>query len=335
MITLITQWSIGFSLISCLLLGCVYGWVYEAVEKTALSKLACAAMLGSIGVLQLWHGWALATGASLFEAKTYLAILYFSTIAFFAFYSTLINAQIAWSFKYLVLIIPSLIGPWLPAEIAIPSAFLMGGAGAIRLILRLHPMQEQRQYFTLEKQLLASIGLVAFLIVLVGLVTPWVGEQLYVVTYSNLSAMIFAFVLWLLLRYPDVMRKAAELVANSYAKSTLTNENSDQLGQTLQALMTEQHLYEDDALNLTKLSKALALTNHQTSELVNTHFEMSVSRFIHHYRINAAKELLLKDHTASVLSVAMSVGFNSQSTFYTAFRDVTGQTPNQYRKNSQ
>ncbi|MGE8357156.1 MAG: helix-turn-helix domain-containing protein, partial [Microvirgula sp.] len=36
--------------------------------------------------------------------------------------------------------------------------------------------------------------------------------------------------------------------------------------------------------------------------------------------------------SASVLSVGLSVGFSSQSTFYEAFREIEGMTPGQFRK---
>jgi AraC-like DNA-binding protein len=41
---------------------------------------------------------------------------------------------------------------------------------------------------------------------------------------------------------------------------------------------------------------------------------------------------LVDEPKSSVLSIGLSVGFNSQSNFYTAFREIAGQTPAQYRK---
>jgi AraC-like DNA-binding protein len=38
---------------------------------------------------------------------------------------------------------------------------------------------------------------------------------------------------------------------------------------------------------------------------------------------------------SSVLSIGLSVGFSTQSNFYTAFRDIVGLAPGQYRKQLQ
>ena len=331
MITLISQWSIGFNIITCLLLWCTYQWVCEAFDKSVLSRLACTAMLGTIAALQVWHGWALATGGSLFESRGYLIVLYCSTITFFAFYSTLITTDATLSKKYLALAALPLLGPLLPSTVAIPLAFLLGGLAAVWLIVRVRQHKGGRQSYEIEQLALAGITLAAFIIFLAAVVAPWWGERVYIITYANVSAMVFVTLLWMLMRYPDLLQKAVELVAQSYAKSTLQNENCDALAQKIEALMTEQALYTDDSLNLSKLAKALSLSNHQTSELVNTYFDMSVSRYISQHRVNAAKKMLLAEPDASVLSVGLAVGFSSQSTFYTAFKSTTQQTPKQYR----
>lgn len=42
--------------------------------------------------------------------------------------------------------------------------------------------------------------------------------------------------------------------------------------------------------------------------------------------------MLLAEPEASVLSVGLAVGFASQSNFYAAFREVTGEVPGRYRR---
>jgi AraC-like DNA-binding protein len=48
--------------------------------------------------------------------------------------------------------------------------------------------------------------------------------------------------------------------------------------------------------------------------------------------VAAAKRMLIDEPRASVLSVGLSVGFGSQSTFYAAFKDESGLVPSEFRR---
>jgi len=78
----------------------------------------------------------------------------------------------------------------------------------------------------------------------------------------------------------------------------------------------------------------MELSVHQLSELINSNFDYSFPRYIREHRIREAKELLINEPNSSVLSISMMTGFKSQSNFYTAFKEITGFSPGQYRKNS-
>jgi AraC-like DNA-binding protein len=52
---------------------------------------------------------------------------------------------------------------------------------------------------------------------------------------------------------------------------------------------------------------------------------------VNHYRIEKAKSLLLQSDQ-QVSRICYDVGFNSKSTFYAAFKKVTGVTPGAFRK---
>jgi transcriptional regulator GlxA family with amidase domain len=98
-------------------------------------------------------------------------------------------------------------------------------------------------------------------------------------------------------------------------------------------MMDDEQAYTDESLNLSRLAKALGLSPHQLSELVNTRFGVGFSRFVREHRIAAAQRMLLAEPDASVLSVGLAVGFTSQSNFYAAFREITGDVPGRYRQN--
>ncbi len=100
----------------------------------------------------------------------------------------------------------------------------------------------------------------------------------------------------------------------------------------LNVLMKDERVYTNDALNLAMLAGMLDLGAHQLSELINTQFGVGFSRFVREHRVAEACRVLLAEPQASVLSVGLSVGFTSQSNFYAAFREITGEVPGQYRK---
>ncbi|WP_244835062.1 AraC family transcriptional regulator [Clostridium sp. BJN0001] len=62
-------------------------------------------------------------------------------------------------------------------------------------------------------------------------------------------------------------------------------------------------------------------------------FGMSIYSYIRHHRIGKAANLLLKTER-SILDIANSVGYINASKFAAAFKNITGISPNEYRKNN-
>jgi transcriptional regulator GlxA family with amidase domain len=135
-----------------------------------------------------------------------------------------------------------------------------------------------------------------------------------------------------LLINPDVASKAQEAVAISYAQSALGKIDVEAASARLKRLFEDEHLYRDEDLGLAKLARRVELSPHQLSELLNTRFGESFARYVRRHRVAAAQKMLIDEPRASVLSVGLSVGFGSQSTFYAAFKDETGEVPGEYRR---
>jgi AraC-like DNA-binding protein len=76
----------------------------------------------------------------------------------------------------------------------------------------------------------------------------------------------------------------------------------------------------------------LGLSTHQLSELVNHELAMGFSQLLRKYRVAEAKRMLQDEPEVSVLAIGLSVGFASQSNFYTAFKEIEGVTPGGFRK---
>jgi len=100
--------------------------------------------------------------------------------------------------------------------------------------------------------------------------------------------------------------------------------------------ITENQKFLDPQLSLDSLSEELGKSTSHLSKLMNTHAGSNFPDYINKYRIAEAKKLLAdSDFEAyTIVAIGLECGFNSKSTFYTAFKKFTGQTPTAYRKMS-
>lgn len=333
MLQLITQWSVGFSLFSLLLLWLVYWFAFSGFEKSWLSRTACSVMLLSIALIQWMHSMSLQSGSSVFSNNIYLLLLFISAPAFFLFSREVLQADTRIHPLLLWHLLPALLFPWLDGKWAVPLAFTVGCGYAAWLSRIAWRLREQRRNFRVEMTMFAGMAVIAALILTVGLAAPWLGEKWYVIAYANLTSVVLFCILFLVLRFPEIGQKTVEAVAASYAVSTLKKADCELLVEKLKQLLGEEKIYRDENLSLAMLAEQLELTTHQTSELINTQFNMGFSRLVREYRVEEAKKQLREEPKASVLSIGLAVGFSSQSNFYTAFREIAGETPGQFRKN--
>lgn len=95
-----------------------------------------------------------------------------------------------------------------------------------------------------------------------------------------------------------------------------------------------REIFLDPKLTLSSLAKRVSISPHQLSYIINSEWKMNFNEFINSYRI-AKAQLLLQDvnhQTATIFAIGIDSGFNSESSFYTAFKKATGFSPKRYRE---
>ncbi len=117
-----------------------------------------------------------------------------------------------------------------------------------------------------------------------------------------------------------------------YLRTTLGGVDTSEIGQKLDRLMLEDKLYRNEELQLADLASQLEVSPHQLSEYLNTVKKENFAAFINGHRIREAGDVLLGEPERTVLSIAYEVGFNSKSSFHTAFARQMGMTPLQFRR---
>ncbi len=126
--------------------------------------------------------------------------------------------------------------------------------------------------------------------------------------------------------------KENENISTKYKNSGLNKELALELNQKLLDLMIKNKLYRDTDLNLEKLSKSLETNRHNTSQIINQYHRKSYSDFINDFRIDDAKEILMKQKNLNINKLIYDLGFNTKSNFYEAFKKRTNLTPSQFKE---
>ncbi len=117
-----------------------------------------------------------------------------------------------------------------------------------------------------------------------------------------------------------------ELSINSFSKTKLTYE-------AFELYVKENNSYLNPHLSLDNLAEELSVSVSTLSKVVNTRDE-NFSDFVNTHRVEKAKQFLTDADFANytIVAIGLECGFNSKSTFYTAFKKITGKTPSEYKK---
>lgn len=103
--------------------------------------------------------------------------------------------------------------------------------------------------------------------------------------------------------------------------------------QKLELLCKQDHIYTDSTLNREKVAEKLGISAGYVSQIVNTVTGDNFANYINQYRVEAVKEMIsdAEFDNYNLLAMGLESGFTSKTTFYKAFKKVTGQTPNEYK----
>lgn len=119
-----------------------------------------------------------------------------------------------------------------------------------------------------------------------------------------------------------------------YAGSTLKETDAEKYAEKLKIYMAEKKPYLNPDLTLPQLAGELDIPSYHLSQVINKNIGQNFFDFINHYRIEEVKSKIIHPdyHKYSVLGIAFEAGFNSKSAFNRVFKNITGQTPTQFKK---
>lgn len=118
--------------------------------------------------------------------------------------------------------------------------------------------------------------------------------------------------------------------SNKARAALLSQEKMQSIASKLERAMKEDKLFLQDSLSLNKLSASTAETENHISETLSQFLQTNFFQYVNKFRIEEAKKAL-EGSNKLITNIALDVGFNSKSTFNTAFKKIVGQSPSAYR----
>jgi len=162
-----------------------------------------------------------------------------------------------------------------------------------------------------------------------GLPVPFGGLQL--TTAFIALAILCAMTLTALLR-PALFKPLAREEAPR-SEPSLPEADMAALGLRLESFMAEGRPYLEPALTLKALARRLSVGERDLSAVLNHHVGLHFFDVVNKWRIRHAQTLIVQDRerTRTLLDIAYASGFNSKSSFNTAFKKHAGLTPSAFR----
>ena len=214
----------------------------------------------------------------------------------------------------------------------------------IKKILKEHEIKIKSTLACLEnihlKWLNLSVYIFAFIfsVVALSLILSLAGINTYSYFHTIIPVLVSLAILGLGywgFRQPIIFPTETSNQKNKkYEWSTLTDAKSEEYLSKLSLVMNREKPYLDSDLTLQKLAGSIEVTPQHLSQVINEKLNQNFFDFVNCYRIKEAKRLLVdpRGELLTILAIAEEVGFNSKSSFNSAFKKLTGMTPSEYKK---
>ena len=149
------------------------------------------------------------------------------------------------------------------------------------------------------------------------------GIQAYIIGYYSL-------------KQPKIFKTQLQrnIETSTEKKYRISKSEIHNLTNLVNTFLDDNKAYRESDLSLSIMADKLSTTTNDLSWFLNNVYNKSFYELINEYRVKEFKKRINnnehKEYT--LISIAYEVGFNSKSTFYKAFKEITKITPTEYIK---
>lgn len=167
--------------------------------------------------------------------------------------------------------------------------------------------------------------------VVLGVLLIWMAYVTSSFTSYLTGALTFSFIIYLMV-WMLLTRKHSSRKVRSIKVNVQDPNQANQVLEKIHTVFEKNDRFKNPDLTMPAVAKLLHLTPHQFSSLINDQLGQNFSQLINTYRIKVAEQMLRDEHYITVEAIGFDCGFNSASTFHSAFKKHTGMTPAAFRK---
>jgi AraC-like DNA-binding protein len=184
------------------------------------------------------------------------------------------------------------------------------------------PVLKNLSSFTMQ------VVFITLLIIVVKIFNPRdTGDHIF----AAFIALSIYFTSFRVIRESGFFRSSVAVDSQKYKSSSVTGDQQTALLRKLSQTMAEQKPFLQPDFSLPDLARQLGISVHVLSQVINDGLGKNFFEMTAEYRVEEAKRLLKIQRNIKVEEIAEQVGYNSKSSFNTAFKKLTGKTPSEFR----
>ncbi len=157
-----------------------------------------------------------------------------------------------------------------------------------------------------------------------SLITPAIDYVLSVIISTSIFSMA----------YLNQLKPINLRTRKSYEKSSLSKDHEHIISDEIVDHIIAQKRFLDNDYSINVLSEELSIPRHHISQALNQHLGKSFSTLINELRIEESMQILQDPnrHHEKIMGVAIASGFNNKVSFNKYFKEKTGVSPLEFRK---
>ena len=169
------------------------------------------------------------------------------------------------------------------------------------------------------------------LITIVGIFVPvlrYASDTLGIILYAYLTAKMLNYV-------PRKIEKIRNETVNNETEDEVKEEKDKEFRDKMAPIVAGwivKKAYTQPDLSIVDVAREMGTNQNYLSRYLNSHLNMTFSIWLNGLRVEESKTLLANERQLSIEEIGQTVGFKESYNFSKWFKNITGETPYQFKK---